>query len=182
MSRKTNKAGIDLIKTWEGLSLKPYKCPADIPTIGYGATFYEDGTKVTMQDPNITEARAEELLIKHIETFAREVENLIKVNLTDNQFAALVSFTYNLGARNLKTSTLLKKLNSGDYAGAANEFEKWNKAGGKVLSGLIRRRQAEKALFLHNPAPMKINSLLSNGPSEDDISVKLEEIEKDILR
>lgn len=181
MTRKVNKAGIELIKSFEGLRLSPYLCPAKIPTIGYGTTYYEDGKKVTMQDPDITETRAEELLVKHIETFAKEVEAVIKVSLTDNQFAALVSFAYNLGTPNLKSSTLLRKLNAGDYAGAANEFERWNKAGGKVLAGLTRRRQAEKALFLHSPTPSRAGSYLPDGPSEKDISVKLEEIEKEIL-
>lgn len=181
MTRKVNKAGLDLIKSFEGLVLHPYLDSVNVPTIGYGTTFYEDGTKVTMQDPSITEGRAEELLIEHVESFAKSVEKAVKVPLTDNQFAALVSFAYNLGTGNLNSSTLLRKLNAGDYQGAANEFERWNKAGGKVLAGLTRRRQAEKALFLHNSAPTRVGSLLPDGPSEEDISVKLEEIEKEIL-
>ena len=183
MTRKINKAGIDLVKQFEGLSLKPYKCPADIPTIGYGATYYEDGKKVTLQDPNITEARAEQLLVAHLDKFCKIVESLVKVTLTDNQFAALVSFTYNLGEGNLKSSTLLKKLNASNYADTATEFEKWNKAAGKVLAGLTKRRQAEKALFLHSIQPAKQapgSSQLSDGPSVADIEKKLLEIEKEV--
>jgi lysozyme len=185
MARKINKAGIDLVKSFEGLRLKPYLCSAKVPTIGYGTTFYEDGKKVTLNDPEITESRAEQLLTIHMDTFAASVEKLAKVPLTDNQFGALCSFVYNLGAGALGQSTLLKKLNAKDYAGAATEFEKWNKERvGGVLTpskGLTRRRQAEKALFLQSPANQKQTSLLGNGPSEEDIQVKLDEIEKEIL-
>ena len=177
--RKINKAGLNLVKTFEGLSLKPYKCPADKVTIGYGTTYYEDNTKVTMQDPPISEDRALQLLEVHINAFCSKVEKLIQVPVTDNQFAALVSFAYNLGAGALGGSTLIKKLNAKDYSGAAEEFEKWNKAGGSVLAGLTRRRQAEKALFLQNPASQS-SSALPDGPSDSDIDVKLEDIEKEI--
>lgn len=183
MARKLNKASLDLIKSFEGLRLKPYLCSAKVPTIGYGTTFYEDGKKVTLNDPEITEARAEQLLAVHLDTFAASVEKLVQVPLTDNQFGAICSFVYNLGSGAFAKSTLLKKLNAKDYAGAALEFEKWNKAGGQVLAGLTRRRQAEKALFLQSPAlaATQKTSLLGDGPSEEDIRVKLEEIEKEVL-
>lgn len=182
MIRKLNKASIDLVKDFEGLRLAPYLDSVKVPTIGYGTTFYEGGKKVTLADPTITEARAEQLLSTHMDAFAASVEKLVKVPLTDNQFGALCSFAYNLGAGALGKSTLLKKLNAKDYAGAAGEFEKWNKAGGAVLAGLTRRRQAEKALFLQSPpTQMQKNSLLGNGPSEKDIEVKLAEIEKGVL-
>lgn len=179
--RKLNQAGIDLIKSFEGLKLAPYLDSVNVPTIGYGTTYYEDGKKVTMQDPAISQERAEELLAIHAQSFCDAVEKMVKVSCTDNQFAALVSFAYNLGSGNLGSSTLLKKLNAGDYAGAANEFEKWNKAGGQVLAGLTRRRQAEKALFMHSTPTVlssSVKSVLGDGPSDDDINVKLEEIEK----
>lgn len=178
MARQINKAGLDLIKSFEGLKLSPYLDSVKIPTIGYGTTFYEDGRKVSLQDPQITEARAEQLLATHLSTFAAKVEKMVTAPLTDNQFAALCSFAYNCGPANLAASTLLKKLNKQDYAGAAAEFEKWNKAGGKVLAGLTRRRQAEKALFLHSPSQ---SSSLSAGPSAEDIEAKLASIEKEIL-
>ncbi|EBG9759466.1 lysozyme, partial [Salmonella enterica] len=96
----------------------------------------------------IDEATAERLLKTGLVGYENDVSRLVKVKLTQGQFDALVSFAYNLGARTLSTSTLLRKLNAGDYAGAADEFLRWNKAGGKVLNGLTRRREAERALFL----------------------------------
>ena len=144
-----SKNGLDLIKQFEGFYSTPYLCPAGIPTIGYGNIFYEDGTKVTLQDNPITEQRASELLeFIANKNFGRFVNITVKVPLNQNQFDALVSFAYNLGNGNLQQSTLLKKLNDSDYIGASLEFEKWNKSGGKVLKGLIKRRLAEKELFL----------------------------------
>ncbi|MBD2465104.1 lysozyme [Oscillatoria sp. FACHB-1407] len=139
---KINQAGLDLIKQFEGLKLEAYICPAGVPTIGYGTT-----AGVKMGD-RITAEQAEVLLRKDVEKFERAVVNAVKVPLTENQFSALVSFTYNLGAGALQKSTLLKLLNQGNYEAAAQEFPKWNKAAGKVLTGLTRRRQAEQALFL----------------------------------
>lgn len=141
--------GLNLIKKFEGFSSHPYLCPAKVPTIGYGNTFYQDGTKVTLNDKDISESEASKLLeFIANKNFGRFIDIAVKVPLTQNQFDALVSFAYNLGNGNLENSTLLRKLNDGDYDGAANEFEKWNKAGGKVLSGLVKRRLAEKELFL----------------------------------
>lgn len=146
---KISENGLNLIKKFEGLSLKPYLCPAGIPTIGYGNTFYENMTKVTMQDAEITEERADKLFDFLVSTkFVSVVNRLVIVDLTQNQFDALVSFVYNLGAGNFEQSTLLKKVNQLDFIGASLEFEKWNKAGGKVLNGLTKRRLAEKELFL----------------------------------
>ncbi len=144
-----SKNGLNLIKKFEGFSSKPYLCPANVPTIGYGNTFYEDGTKVTLQDNPITEERANELLeFIANKNFGRFVNITVKVPLNQNQFDALVSFAYNLGNGSLQQSTLLKKLNDSDYIGASEEFLKWNKSGGKVLSGLTKRRSAEQELFL----------------------------------
>jgi lysozyme len=145
---KTSHAGLDLIKQFEGLRLKPYLCSAGVPTIGYGSTMYADGRKVNLKDAAITESQSLELLAKTLGKYEKAVNDYVKVTLTQNEFDALVSFTYNLGAGNLLSSTLLKKLNSGDKKAAATQFEVWNKAGGKVLEGLVKRRAAEKALFL----------------------------------
>lgn len=138
-----------LLKDSEGFRAKPYLCPAGVPTIGYGSTRYEDGRHVTMADPAIDEARASEIMLS---TLAREyepaVDIYVKVPLTQGQYDALVDFAYNAGAERLRTSTLLKKLNAKDYAGAAGEFERWVHGGGKVLPGLVRRRKAERDLFL----------------------------------
>lgn len=184
MARKINKAGLDLVKAKEGLRLKPYLDQVGIPTIGYGTTFYEDGKKVSMNDPEITESRASDLLVAHMDSFAASVEKLVKVPLTDNQFAALCSFVYNLGAGSLGGSTLLKKLNAKDYSGAADEFLVWNKA--KIsgvmtpVNGLTLRRQAERSLFLQSPTGQS-SSALPSGPSDEDINVQLADIEKGVL-
>lgn len=139
---KTNDAGIELIKKFEGLYLKAYQDPIGIWTIGYGHT---GGVKAGQK---ITAAEAEALLRVDLLTAEGDVARLVKVPLTPNQHAALVSFAFNLGGGNLAKSTLLKRLNAKDYLGAANEFPKWNKAGGKILSGLVKRRAAEQRLFL----------------------------------
>jgi lysozyme len=137
----TSQKGLDLIKSFEGLRLSAYKDVVGVVTIGYGTT-----SGVKMGD-TITKERAEQLLREDVERFESQVLRLVKVPLTQGQHDALVSFVYNLGAGNLSNSTLLRLLNAGDYAGAAAQFNRWNKAGGKVLSGLVRRRAAERALF-----------------------------------
>lgn len=140
--------GIELIKKFEGLSLKPYLCPARIPTIGYGNTFYEDGTKVTMSDKLITAERATAMLKVVVSQFAVGVAKLITFKgVSQHQFDALVSFAYNVGLGNLKSSTLLKRVNKNEIELASMEFKKWDKAGGKVLAGLTKRREAEAMLF-----------------------------------
>ena len=138
---------INIIKKNEGLSLKPYLCPAGIPTIGYGNTFYADGTKVTMQDLSISLGQAEILLASTVNKFAVEVNKLLKVSLNQNQLDAVVSFAYNVGIGGFSGSTLLKKINAKDFIGAKLEFAKWNKANGKVLAGLTNRRIDEAKLY-----------------------------------
>ena len=145
---KIGTKGLELIKSFEGLRLKPYLCPAKIPTIGYGNTFYEDGKKVTMKDPEITEQRATELLQDSLKGFEKYVDSYCRDDISQNQFDALVSFCYNLGPANLKSSTLLKKANvNPNDPTIAQEFLKWNKAGGRALKGLTKRRQAESDLY-----------------------------------
>ena len=141
-------SNLDLIINFEGFSGKPYLCPAGIPTIGFGSTRYPDGTKVTIDDKEVTKEEALSILRGTLESFEKTVNTLVKPKLTQNQFDALVSFVYNVGSGNFSSSTLLVKLNQGKYLEAANEFLKWNKAGGKFLSGLTRRRAAERELFL----------------------------------
>lgn len=144
---KVNSKGIQLIKTFEGCLLNAYLCPAKVWTIGYGSTQYLDGKPVKQGD-KITQQQAEELLIDTVNMFAQGVEKLIKVDLNDNQFSALVSFAFNLGIGNLQKSTLLKKVNENpNNHMIKTEFAKWNKAGGKVLNGLTRRRNAESQLY-----------------------------------
>lgn len=140
--------GIKLIKSFEGFSAKPYKCPAGVPTIGYGATYYTNGKKVTMNDGMITEQKGVDLLISMLDTYEKGVDSYCIDTITQNQFDALVSFAYNVGLGNLKSSTLLKKVNANpNDPTIANEFAKWNKGGGKVLAGLTKRRKAESDLY-----------------------------------
>ena len=132
----------ELIKSFEGLELESYLCPAGIWTIGYGHTGnVRKGQKITKKE-------ADELLDVDLSVFRKGVRNLVKVPLNQNQFGALVSFAYNVGLGNLKTSTLLRLLNEGNYTGAADQLLRWNKSKGKVLTGLVRRREAERAVFL----------------------------------
>ncbi len=142
---RTSENGLALIRQAEGLRLRAYKCPAGVWTIGYGTTA---GVKEGLV---ITKERAEELLREDVKRFEDQVMRLVKVRLTQGQFDALVSFTYNLGAANLGNSTLLRLLNAGDYKGAAAQFDRWTKAGGKELPGLVKRRAAERALFEGKP-------------------------------
>jgi lysozyme len=145
---KTGKAGIEMIKTFEGFRSAPYKCSAGVPTIGYGATFYPGGKKVTMTDPSITEEKAVELLANMLVSFEKYVDSYCRDDINQNQFDALVSFAYNLGPANLKSSTLLKKVNANpEDETITAEFMKWVKAGGKTLKGLVRRREAESQLY-----------------------------------
>ncbi|MFZ5335350.1 lysozyme [Enterobacter asburiae] len=139
--------GIALIKQFEGCKLTAYQDSVGVWTIGYGWTKPVDG-KPIRAGMTIKQETAERLLKTGLVSYESDVSRLVKVGLTQGQFDALVSFTYNLGGRSLSTSTLLRRLNAGDYAGAADEFLRWNKAGGKVLNGLTRRREAERALFL----------------------------------
>lgn len=138
---KMSERGLELIKHFEGLKLEAYKCPAGIWTIGYGTT------KGIASGMKITKEKAEELLKLDVEKFEKSVLKLVKVDLNQSQFDALVSFAYNLGEGNLSSSTLLKMLNNKDYYGASQEFIRWNKANKKVLAGLTRRRESERNLF-----------------------------------
>lgn len=144
---QTSEKGIALIKEFEGCKLTAYQDSVGVWTIGYGWTQPVDGKSIRA-GMTIKQETAERLLKTGLVSYESDVSRLVKVGLTQGQFDALVAFTYNLGARSLSTSTLLRKLNAGDYAGAAEEFMSWNKAGGKALKGLTRRREAERALFL----------------------------------
>jgi lysozyme len=137
-----------LIAEFEGLSLKPYLCPAKKATIGYGNTYYKDGKKVTMLDKAITKEEALDLLKVIVDSFAKEVSKLVTSTLNQNQFNSLVSFTYNIGANNLKNSTLLKLINKDpNQLLIANEFLKWVNAGGQKSKGLERRRIKESQIY-----------------------------------
>lgn len=141
----TSQTGIDLIKHFEGLSLKAYKCPAGVWTIGYGTT----GVPEARLGVVISAARAEELLAIDVDKFSRQVWVLVSdVVINQRQMDALIAFAYNVGIGAFKTSTLLKKLLQKDYTGVSKEFLRWTKAKGKELPGLVKRRRAESLLFL----------------------------------
>jgi lysozyme len=145
---KLDESGYKLIQEFEGLSLVPYLCSAKVATIGYGSTFYPSSKKVTMQDQPISLATAKWMLKETADKFAADVDKLIKSKLTQNQFNAIVSFAFNLGLTSLGRSTLLKKVNiNPNDSTIAAEFAKWNKAGGKVLNGLTKRRAKEAKLY-----------------------------------
>jgi lysozyme len=139
----------ELIKVFEGFKSRPYKCPAGIPTIGYGSTYYLDGTPVKLTDNAITEQEALQLLRATIlKEYLPGVLRLCPILITDNKkLNAILDFTYNLGVGRLQISTLRKRINASDWEGAKSELSKWDKAGGKVLKGLTKRRKAEILLF-----------------------------------
>ena len=136
-----SQEGLALIKKFEGCELKAYHCAAGVPTIGYGST---DGVSIDME---ISQARADALLLEDVAVFEEEVNKSVEVDLEQNQFDALVAWTFNLGGSNLRSSTMLKELNEGNYEKVPSEMKRWNKAGGQTLQGLIRRREAEGLLF-----------------------------------
>jgi lysozyme len=147
---RVDRRGIELIKEFEGLRLKPYLCSANVPTIGYGNTFYENGVKVQLTDPPITEQRADDLLQIIVHKFSLKVLQLVKSDINQNQFNALVSFAFNVGygRGGLATSTLLKLVNNNpNDANIAKEFLRWNRAGGRVNKGLTNRRIKESAVY-----------------------------------
>ena len=173
--------GLNLIKSFEGLRLKPYPDSRGIATIGIGTILYPNGKAVTMQDPPITEQQAMEYLQYEVDQKTTGVANLVKVPINQNEADALICFAYNVGLGALQKSSLLRFLNNNDKIAASNEFGRWNKAGGQEIPGLTRRRQAEKDLFLK---PVEATDSIStdylpDGPSDEDINLTLEKIENE---
>ena len=138
---------IALIKQFEGFRTKPYLCPAGVWTIGYGSTRYESGAPVKPSDAPIDEARAISIMQSTLKSYEAAVTRYVTVKLTQNQFDALVDFAYNLGNKALLNSTLLKRINEGNFLAANNEFRKWVYGNGIKLAGLVKRREAERILF-----------------------------------
>lgn len=142
---KTSEEGKALIKKFEGCELKAYLCPAQVWTIGYGHTAgVNEGDVCTQED-------ADRMLAEDLEEFEGYVREAVSVPLEQNEFDALVAWTYNLGPGNLRSSTMLKKLNDSKFEDVPSEMRRWNKSGGKVLDGLVRRREAEALLFQGMP-------------------------------
>ena len=139
----------ELCRKYEGYRSKPYLCPANVATIGYGSTYYADGKKITLQDPPMDEPTARALLLVELEhTYLPGVLRNCPILATDERKCnSVVDFVYNLGIGRLQTSTLKRKINAQDWEGAKEQLMLWNKGGGKVLSGLTKRRQAECLLI-----------------------------------
>lgn len=145
---KISQKGFELLKKFEGLRLKPYLCPAGVPTISIGCTYYPDGTKVRMTDPEITKEMALIIFRNVLKHYEQSVDSFFRDDINQNQFDALVSLCYNIGAGALKNSTLLKKVNlNPSNKTIRDSFLVWNKSGGKVLEGLTKRRNAEADLY-----------------------------------
>ena len=138
---ETSSEGISLIQKFEGCELEAYQCSAGVWTIGYGHT------KDVIKGMTITKEEAEQMLVDELHEYENYINEYVTVALSQNQFDALVSWVYNLGPANLKVSTMLKVLNKGQYEEVPAQMKRWNKASGKVLEGLIRRREAEACLF-----------------------------------
>lgn len=140
--------GLELIKRYEGFSATPYLCPAGVPTIGYGSTYYENDHKVELSDPPITEDWALQLLLNTVVTYEKAVASMVTSPITQNQFDALTSFCYNVGVTNFKKSTLLKLVNNNPLdPNIAIQFGRWIRANGRVLAGLVKRRKSEADLY-----------------------------------
>jgi lysozyme len=143
-----NALGIKIIKAFEGFRASPYLCAAGVITVGYGSTRGFDNRPISMDMELLTKEDGLFLLRRDLAKSERAVDRLIKVELSTNEFSSLCSFCYNVGSGNLQMSTLRSKLNRGDRDGAADEFPKWRRASGRILAGLVRRREIERQLFL----------------------------------
>ena len=144
---RTNEAGLDLIKHYEGKRLKSYLCPANHWTVGYGAIRYFDGEPVP---PNvtITEQEADDLLRRDLIDTEDFVSRLVRVPLTEHQFSAPVSLVFNIGAGNFQRSQIRQRVNRKDYDGAASIWWQWRRGGGRILPGLVKRRESERQLWM----------------------------------
>jgi lysozyme len=139
--------GIPIIRKYEGLRLRAYICPSGLPTIGYGATFYENGSRVQIGDV-ITIDHADKILHFQVKLFADEVKKIVKSELNENQLGALTSFCFNVGGARFASSTLAKKANANPNDPTIRaEFMRWTRGGGKVLAGLVKRREEEANLY-----------------------------------
>lgn len=139
--------GLAIIKYFEGFHSEPYLDPIGIPTIGWGSIWDHDGARITMNRAPVSRSEATKLLRRELIHIYETISRFVSVELNQHEFDALCSFIYNLGSGNFRSSTLRQKLNRGDREGAANEFWKWRRAGGKILPGLVKRRQFEEDLF-----------------------------------
>jgi lysozyme len=161
---KVSERGLELIQSFEGLRLEAYDDGGGVWTIGYGTTRYPDSGKTVMEGETISQAQAEEYFAADVDDFAADVGRLVHVPLSQQQFDACCSLAYNIGSGAFEKSTLLQKLNAGDYYGAADEFLRWNKDGGVVIPGLVNRRKFERALFLEGTFHPKLGTNVPTKP------------------
>jgi len=148
MITKIDEKGLALIIEYEGLRLKPYLCSSGVPTIGYGSTYYSNGTRVTMSDTGITTTYATQMLHENLKHYEDGVNSYTRDDISQNQFNALTSFAYNCGLTNLKKSTLLKLVNLNPLDPSIEmEFMKWSRSNGKIMNGLLKRRCSEWLLY-----------------------------------
>jgi lysozyme len=170
---KTNRAGIELIKAWEGLRTRAYRDAVDVLTIGYGHTSMA-GPPIVTEDMRITEDEAGEILVDDLRKFEAAVSKALTRNPNENQFSAMVSLCFNIGPGNFSKSTLVKKFNAGDIQGAADAFRSWRLAGGKVLQGLVNRREAERQLFLRPVVASPVPDEPAKEPARNWLTVLIE--------
>ncbi len=142
--------GLDLIRAFEGFRADPYLDAVGVPTIGYGSTYYPGGQRVRLTDPPISEPEARRLMQATLAEFEDGINAALRVEVTQNQYDALVCWAFNIGVSAAQNSTLMRLLNAGDVPGAADQFLRWTRAGGVELKGLVRRRNAERELFLED--------------------------------
>jgi lysozyme len=143
-----NAGGLSIITASEGFVPTPYRCPAGVASIGFGSTILLDGSRVKMDSPKVTRDEGKALLRRHLDHVESDILRVVRVPLNSNEFSALCSFVYNLGISRLISSTLKMRLNRGERLNAANEFPKWRRANGRILRGLVIRRELERRLFL----------------------------------
>jgi lysozyme len=144
MQREAIRIAASICKSFEGFKSAPYLCPAGVPTIGYGSTFYPSKIKVTLQDQSISAEQADRILMQVLSMYAQDILKISPtLNESESNLGAVLSFAYNLGVSRYRASTLRSRIDNGDCAGARVEIVKWTRCGGRVLQGLVRRRQAE---------------------------------------
>jgi lysozyme len=182
MERVTPPEGVDLCIRWEGWHkalpdgrAKPYLCPARVPTIGYGSTYWEDGTKVRLTDDAITKEVGRQLLLRQLQNYANAVYRAIKVAMSPQMWAACISLAYNIGTGAFAKSTLVRRINARDWAGCPEAFKRYKIGGGRILTGLLNRRIDEAGLFmrgvvemLKKPAPAAAPAPTQKAPAVDE--------------
>jgi lysozyme len=171
MPEPTPPEGVAMCEKWEGWHralpdgrAKPYLCPAKVPTIGFGSTYWDDGRKVKLTDEAITKEVGRQLLLRQLQNYANAVDRSIKVPIHPQMRAACISLAYNIGTGAFAKSTLVRRINAKDWANCPEAFKRYKIGGGRVLTGLLNRRIDESALFMRGVAEMKKAPVTSSVP------------------